>query len=212
MALARTTLTSACLATDTSIVVAAATGFAAGAQVLLDGERMHVSTAYVAGALTAPVIRGEGGTIVSAHPVTASVVVGSAADWTANPAAQTVVQYPIGGRARTETSYSASGAIALPTPGADALAILNGTSVLVMTLAVPTKDMDGSVLTIIGNGKAAHTVTVAGAGFGAASTGYTVVTFNSGGTEGFVTMAMNELWVLLSPMTGTLTAVVPALA
>ncbi len=206
MALVRTTLSSACAAADSSIVVASATGFTAGYLIRIDQENMRVGGAYVSGT-TIPVIRGQDGTIVQAHVVTASVVCGTASDWS-TPTAQTHVQYPIAGRARTLTSYTADGAIALPTPGADAMAVLNSTVALAMTLATPTKDMDGCFLWIVGNGKAAHVVTPATALNDAGSNFDTAITFASGGRQVCALLAMNEFWSLApSVAAGTLTNV-----
>src|SRR5690348_2175462 len=102
MALVRTTLSSACAAGDTSLVVASATGFAAGYLVRVDQEVMRVAGNYTSGT-TIPVIRGQQGTVVNAHVSGAGVVAGIASDWASSQAPQTVVQYPIAGRARTLT-------------------------------------------------------------------------------------------------------------
>jgi hypothetical protein len=205
MALVRTTASSAILASDTSIVVASATGFAAGYLVRVDEEIMRVSTAYVSGT-TIPVIRGQNGTRVLAHPVTCSVIAGIASDWS-NPDPQLAVQFPIAGRARRTLSYSASGAIDLPTPGNDLLAILNSTAALAMTVANPTKDMDGSLLFIVGNGKAAHTVTPATA-IGDGGSNLDLWTFAAGARNCMLLLAINEIWVLVpSFYAGTLTNV-----
>jgi len=210
MALARTTLTAPILAGDTSISVASATGFLPGYWIRIDQEVLKVGLGYVAG-LSIPVQRGQDGTYVQPHPVTAGVVVGIGSDWTA-AAPQTVVNYPLAGRAVNITSYTAAGAIAFPTDGTDLRVILNGVVALAMTLAVPTVDMDGSILTIVGNGKAAHTVTVAG-GLGAAGAGYTVATFIVGSQQSLQVIAANAVWVPLpSAMSGTLTALLVALA
>lgn len=206
MALVRTTLASACSTADTSIVVASATGFSAGYLVRIDEELARVRGDYVSG-VTIPLIRAQNGTRVTAHPVTASVVAGIASDW-ANPDPTLAVQYPIAGRARTFTSYSADGAIALPTAGNDAVAVLNSTVALAMTLANPGKDLDGSLLFIAGNGKAAHTVAPAGALNDAGSNFDTAITFASGGRQVVVLMAINELWSIVpSVAAGTLTNV-----
>lgn len=211
MSLARTTASSAIGASDTSIVVAAATGFAAGNFVRVDEELMKVTSGYVAASTTVPVIRGVDGTRAVAHAVTSSVVVGSGSDF-ANSGPQTQDLYPIAARARTITSYTADGAITLPTAGTDAVAILNGTAQWDMTLAAPGKDLDGSVLTVIGNGKAAHTITIT-AGLGNAGSGYTVMTFDGSGQCAVQLMAINEQWVPLpSPFSGTLTAIDVAVA
>ncbi len=107
---------------------------------------------------------------------------------------------------------NADGAIAFPRSGTDAVAVLNGTVQWDMTLAAPTKDLDGCILYIISNGKAAHTVTVAG-GLGAASTGYTVATFITGSQQSLQLMAMNGAWVpVSSQFSGTLTALLIAVA
>lgn len=205
MALTRTTLSAAIGLGDSSIIVASATGFVAGSWVRVDQEVMKVGLAYVSGT-TIPVTRGLDGTYVQAHPITAGVVVGVGTDWS-TPVPQTMVNYPIAGRGVTITSYTTAGAIVFPTDGTDVRALLNSTVALAMTLAVPTVDLDGSVLTIVGNGKAAHTVTVAG-GIGAAGAGYTVLTFDTGGQCAVQFIAANAVWVPLpSPLSGTLTAV-----
>lgn len=167
MALNATTLSSAVAVTDVSIVVASATGFAAGNMIRVDQEVFKVGQSYVSGT-TIPVLRGQDGTVTAAHKSSAKVLVELASD-IGSPAAPTVTQFP-GIRTRTITSYSAAGAISLPTPGSDAVAFLNGTGVLAMTLANPTTDMDGDMLYVIGNGKAAHTITyTAGIGNGGSS-------------------------------------------
>lgn len=212
MALVRTTLSSAVAASDTSVVVASATGFAAGYVFRIDGEDFKVGKTYLSGT-TIPCLRGQNGTAVSAHVSGAGVVAGTGSDWSV-PSPQTDVQYPIAGRARSVTSYSATGAISLPTPGADAVAILNGTSVLAMTVAAPGKDVEGSLLWIASNGAAAHTVTFTG-GLSGASTSYDVLTVNA--TAPVLLgpfMAVNSLWqaAVTVPMSGTVTNITAALA
>lgn len=209
MALTRTTLSAAVAIGDGSLTVTAATGVAAGVSILVDQEMMKVTKGYVAASTTVPVVRGQDGTVVTAHPSGASVVIGTGADW-ATQAPQTEVLYPIAGRARTLKSYTASGAISLPAAGSDAVAVLNGTSTLTMTLAVPNKDMDGSIITITGNGAGAHTVTVA-ADVSSAS-GLNVFTFNASGVAAIQMIAMNEVWLLLGAVGGTLTNAVATLA
>ena len=211
MALVKTTLSTAVAVTDSKIVVAASTGVAAGYSIRIDNEMMKVSQDYVSGSTTVPVLRGRLGSAVVAHPVTANVVVGTAADW-GDLTAQTSVPFPIGARPRNLHSYSASGAIALPTPGADEVAVLNYTSTLTMTLAVPGKELDGSILWIVANGKGAHTVTVATDIGDGGSSNYDVLTFNSGGQACVTLMACNSIWTLASYVSGTLTNVVAALA
>ena len=211
MALVHTTNSAAIAAGDTSIVVASATGFSAGYLVRVGDEMMRVGGGYVSGTII-PVLRGQDGTQVVAHAVTSGVVCGIASDWASYAGAQTVTQYPLAGKTRRITTYGAAGAITLPTAGTDEVAVINGTSALAMTLAVPTKDLDGTILYIIGDGKAAHTVTAAG-GFGAGSTGYTVGTFDTNAQCGITLIAMNSVWVpISSPLSGTLTGMDIAIA
>ncbi len=205
MAKTTTTLASPFGANDSQIIVASAAGFAAGNRVELDGETLQVVNSYISGVIV-PVLRGQNGGYALAHPSGATVVTGLPSDF-ANAVPQAVVTYPIAGRGRTVTSYTADGAIDLPTAGSDALAILNGTSQWDMTVAAPTAEMLGSILIIVGNGKAAHTVTVAG-GLGLASTGYTIGTFDGSGQCAMQLISAGVAWIPLpSPLSGTLTAI-----
>lgn len=211
MALVRTTLSSACAADDSSIVVASATSIAEGVQVLVDKERMVVTKAYVLASTTVPVLRGQEGTEPVAHPSGAGVVHGVASDF-GSQIAQTTVQYPMYAAFDTR-SYTASGAITLPKPGSNMVAILNGTSVLAMTIAVPTKDMDGCELTIMSNGAAAHTLTFSG-GLSGAGSGYDVLTVNATAPVAHKFVASNSLWLMYSQagISGTVTNIISALA
>lgn len=207
MSLVRTTLSSACAESDGKIVVASATGIAAGYKIRLDEETLQVAKAYVAGSTTVPVLRGQEGTTATAHPSGAGVVVGAAADFQQTEAPQTAAPYLIAGRPREILSYSADGAIALPKAGADMVAVINGTVAITgLTVAAPTKDLDGSVLTIVSNGKAAHVVTFATA-LGDGGSNLDVATFAAGGQQSIQLMAMNSVWVPLSVFAGTLTNV-----
>jgi hypothetical protein len=80
---------------------------------------------------------------------------------------------------------------------------LNGTA-RAMTLVVPTKDLNGSVLTILGVSGAAHVITVAG-GLGGGT--LNTITFDASGTCNVSLIASSELWQLYpSPYAGTLTS------
>jgi hypothetical protein len=210
VSLVRTTAAAAIAASDTSITVTLATGFSAGYQIRIDQEEMRITSAYVSGT-TIPVVRGQDGTQVVAHAILAGVCCGIASDWP-TPTAQTSVQYPMAGRGRTMTTYGAAGALTLPTAGSDAVAILNSTVALAMTLANPTKDMDGAMFIVVGDGKAAHTVTYT-AGMGNAGSGYTVMTCDVGAQCAIQMIAANSIWVWLpSPLSGTLSAADVAVA
>ncbi len=211
MALTTTTLSAACAAADEQLTVTSATGFAANSIVKVDQEFMQILSTYSSGT-TIPVRRGINGTFPLAHPSGANATAGAASDYT-DPSATVVTAYPLSGLRRKLVSYSAAGAISLPTSGEDMIAVLNGTSVLAMTLAAPSKDIDGSILYIIGNGAAAHTVTVSG-GFSAASTGYTVFTVNATAPVMLLVMAVNGKWISVTApaWTGTVTALVGGIA
>ena len=190
MALATTTLSSAATATDKSLAVASATSFAAGRLVRVDQEIMQVVQSYVSGT-TVGVLRGRGGTAASAHVVTAKVVHGDAADFD-NPAAQQSVAYTTG-RATVISSVTTTGTLVHAPAGSDHRVILNGTSVITLTIPVPTLDMDGDMLVIISNGAAAHVPTFTG-GLGGAGSGYTAITNNASGKMALTVFAANAHW------------------
>lgn len=211
MALTTTTLAAAVAASDTSLSVASATGFAARSYVKIDNEFMQIAGSYTSGT-SIPVLRGVNGTFAAAHVITANVTAGVGSDW-ADPSATIVAAYPLSGKRYKVVSYTASGAITLPTSGEDVFAILNGTSVLAMTVAAPGKDIDGSWLYIAGNGAAAHTVTYTG-GLSGAGANYDVVTVNAGAPILLATAAVNGLWIspVTPAMTGTVTNITGGVA
>ena len=217
MSLVATTLSAECSATQSFIVVASATSIAAGVQVKIDDEIMIVTKGYVLASTTVPVLRGRNGSAPILHPVTSAVYHGVASDteW-GGQAAQTVVNFPYAGKAERFTSYSASGAITLPDPGSDGVAVLNAvsTTVLAMTVALPTKAMDGCRLRIASrNGTGAHTITLAGRLNGAGSGNYTVFTFPANPVM-IELIALDEFWyVVTSPAwTGTVALLVGGIA
>jgi len=216
MALTETTLSAAfSKATDKNIVVASATGFSAGYIIRIDDELMQVAKSYVSGT-TIPILPAIGGTAPTDHPSGAAVEVGAASDseWGAS-AAQISTQFPFVKAAR-QVSYSASGAITLPDPGSDMTAVLNAssTTVLAMTVALPTKAMDGSKLRILSrNGTGAHTITFAGRLNGAGSGNYTVFTFPANPVM-IEVVAYDSFWYVTTcpAWTGTVTLLVGGIA
>jgi len=202
MALVTTTLTAAVGVMDKVINVTSATGFAAGNIVKIDEEMFQVTKEYVSG-LAIPVLRGQDGSQQIGHPTATNVTVGLASDFASPGPGGPAVTYP-SQRARIVRAYSAAGAITLPPGGQDMLAIINGTGALAMTLAVPTKDMDGCRITIVGNGKAAHTVTIA-SGLGNVGATADVVTFKADQAQGFEAIAMNGFWNGLGTVGGAAT-------
>lgn len=200
MALTRTTMSAAIALADKFITIASITGLQVGMPIIVDGEEMRCLSLPASGAATDPVgvIRGVNGTNAVAHPITAGAVFGPAGDFA--PGSHSPIDRP-----RDIQSYTAAGAIALPVPGHDVCAILNSTVALAMTLVDPGKANDGDVLTIVGNGKAAHTVTYT-SGLGAGGANLDLLTFAAGGQQSIQLIAANSCWVPLpSVLAGTLT-------
>lgn len=206
MALTTTTLSSAVGQTDISIVVASATGFAAGSLILVDREFMQVIKSYVSGT-TIPVTRGLDGSKQTTHAASANVVTGLASDFAQPPSGVASSVTNPAQPAFPLYSYSAAGAL---TP-AQGIHVINGTGALAMTLAVPTKDQDGQIMIITANGKAAHTVTASG-GFGANTTNSGVMTFHATQATAFMCVATNGVWNLLGYVAGAATVAGPGLA
>lgn len=212
MALTRTTLSSAYTKGDNSIVVASATGFAAGRLVRIDQEFFVVQKDYVSGT-TIPVRGGQLGSQAKDHVVTAGVAVGTQAEDFDAPSAA-LVNNPTAGRPHYITSITADNSTVTHAPaGSDHTVILNGTSVINLTVPVPTADMDGDSLTILSNGTAAHVVTFT-SGLSLAGGSYDVLTWNSGARAGITVRAVNLGWVapLAPAMTGTVTNLTAGIA
>jgi len=211
MARTTTTLNGAVGIADNFITVTSAAGFSPSMYLLVDQEIMQVANSYVSGTAI-PVLRGKDGTATAAHVTTANVTVGLASDF-ASPGPQAIVTYPVAGKARTVISITATSTLTLPAAGIDALVILNGTSVITLTVPVPTKDMDGNILYIASNGAAAHVITFTST-LNNAGTGYTSFTNNASGTMLLEVMAVNGFWTTpCSPgWTGTVTKVTGGIA
>lgn len=210
MALATTTLSSAVAQGDNAIVVASATSIAIGRVIIIDQENMQVSQAWVSGT-TIPVLRGRDGTAQVAHKTTANVTHGLASDF-ALPGAQAVTTYPTV-RPTLIQSITATSTLTLPPSGCDLRVILNGTSVITLTVPVPTKDMDGCLLTITQNGAAAHATTFTG-GLSGAGTSYDVLTTNATAPTSVQAIACNGLWnaICAPAMGGTVTNLIGSIA
>jgi hypothetical protein len=204
MALYETTLASAAAIDARQLVLTSGASVAIGDTIRVDGELFQVAKGYVAAATIVPVLRGQGGTVATAHGILARVVGGNAADFNQQTSPQENVLYPIAGLARTYASYGANGAIDLPPAGNIRFALLNGTVALAMTLAAPTKDLDWTQLVIAGAGAAAHAVTITGLTGGS----LTALTMDATGKGIISLMAVDEQWVPFpSPLSGTLTTI-----
>ena len=212
MAFTETTLASAYAVGDNVLVLASATGVAVGNLIRVDDEIFKVNKAWVSG-VNIPVTPGWGGTAAVAHAVTAAAEIGIPTDWTSQ-APGTMVQYPYV-KPVVRKSYSATGAIALPDPGSDGVAVLNAvsTTVLAMTLADPTRAMDGCRLQISSrNGTGAHTITIAG-GLNGAGASYNVFTFPAGPVM-IELVALDLFWYcpVAPAITGTVTLLTGGIA
>lgn len=216
MALTNATLASACGASDTKLVLSASTGVAPGYFIECDGEVFRVNSSYTTAGdgVNVPVTRGQNGTYASAHPSGAKVRLGPASDSSWSAMAPTAITSFPSTPTLQKTSYSASGAITLPTVGNNMLAYINGTTICAMTVADPATILDGSLLYIASNGAAAHTVTFA-SGLSGAGGSYDVLTVNA--TAPVLLgpfMAVNGLWQapVGVAMSGTVTNITAALA
>jgi len=213
MALTRTTLSSAVAVDDTSIVVASATGFAAGRLVRVDQEWMVIQQNYASGT-TIPVRRGQQGSANVAHVATAGVVVGTQADDWDVPGPGAVVNNMIAGRPRKIVSFTATPSTVVHAPaGCDQVVILNGTAAITLTIPIPTTDMDGDLLYIVSNGVAQHLLTFTG-GLSGAGGSYDIVTINATAPAAFGFIACNALWMSVcgAAISGTTTAIAGAIA
>lgn len=142
--------------------------------------------------------RGDLGTSARAHNILAAVVFGDPTDFGAVPPARHRTQTQ---EAPGYTSYGASGPIDLPTK--DTTVVLNGAAALAMTLADPSRWMDGLRLTILSAGAAAHTVTDP-AGFNAGGAAVDVATFAAAVGNNLVLEASSGKWLVKSSLGITL--------
>lgn len=218
MAFTQTTLSGAVGKNDTTVLLASLTGIAAGAVFSIENEIFRVQSQGIPTLATVPVpvLRGQEGTEQKAHPVSAQVKIGATAssllpaDWNQPQAGSASPGGEPAQFTRNLLSYSAAGAITIPGVGQDMMAILNGVVALAMTLANPSIASDGSRLTIIGNGKAAHTVTYA-AGLGNVGATADVITFNAAQSQGIDLVACGGFWVNTSLVAGAATIAGPGL-
>jgi hypothetical protein len=91
--------------------------------------------------------------------------------------------------------------------------ILNGTSVITLTIPVPTQDLDGCLLMIVSNGVAAHVPTFT-TGLNGVGAGYTAFTTAAGARCNMMAIACNGAWNVFSApaWTGTVTKLIGGIA
>jgi hypothetical protein len=194
MAVSKTTLSGAVAVTDTEVTLAAITGLAVSNNLVIDGETMRVLSVPAAATSPVGVFRGTKGSNVQTHVAGANVLYGVPSDFV-SPARS---YFP----RREVVSYTVAGVIANPTPGVDRVAVLNGTTLAVMTMGNPAKENEGDMLIVVSNGKAAHTLTYTTTGIGGGGTATDLMTFSVVAQMSVLFIAVNELWVLVGGSSG----------
>lgn len=217
MAFTTTTLNGAITRDDQAAVLTSISGLVVGDWARIDQEIVRIVSIGASASVPVGLRRGLAGTAAAAHVSGANFVAGKGAradgttDWgQAGEGAASVAGLPTV-RTRQIASYGAAGAIAVPDPGIDGVAIINGTGALAMTLAQPSKAKDGDFMLVVANGKAAHTVTVTG-GLGDGGTSFDVGTFSASLQMSALLVACNGFWVSIGPTSATAMAGSPTWA
>jgi hypothetical protein len=189
MAVNGTKLAAAIDASTLDISVASATGASAGRICKIEDEYSVV--VKVSGTIISLRSRGDHGTVSRPHNIGAPVAFADATDFETIPGARHRGQYE---QKDDVIFYGAAGAIAIPDK--DATIVLDGATVLAMTLADPSRLQEGRKLSIVANGAAAHTITAA-AGFNAGGASVDVGTFAAAVGNGLDIVAVNGKWVVV---------------
>lgn len=205
MAITTTTLTSACDARDVSIHVASATGITApnfqtgsGITVMIIEQEKFVCSAAPNGTFI-PVIRGQGGTVQSAHANGALVFIGAPTDFA------DFVQILGSLKTSQMTQEGVTQNAVQLTGSADALVsnvssfnIIQSAGVDAITLPTPVAGDEGNIIDIWSATAHAHTVTAASACFAVAVTGNkTVCTFPAFPGAGIKLRVTNLLYTVI---------------
>ena len=135
MAQTYTTISAAVTASDQIIPVTSATGFTAGNYLRIDNEFMVVVS--VSGTNITVNLRGDQGSGAVAHNILAVADTGLSSDLADLPLGEDSQVDP---SKETIVSYSAAGAIAIPTQ--NTLVLLTSATARAMTLAGPAKDQE----------------------------------------------------------------------
>lgn len=212
MALATTTLSATITAQDTVITVASATSIAVGRRILIDQETLQVATGWVSGT-SIPVLRGLDGSKASAHFLTSAVTHGLPSDFD-QPSPGTATLYPTIRAVQVTSVTTTSTSLVLPDAGCDMRVIINLATAISLTIPVPTKDMDGTMLTFVASAIAIQHALIFTGGLNGGSTGYTTFTAAATGSTCFSVIACNGLWFVMSApaWTGTVTKLIGALS
>ena len=197
MSLANTTLGAACAATDKQITVASATSLVAGLLGAVDGEFMQISKGYTVGSTTVPVLRAQEGTAQVAHVSGAQISWYLLAADVPGVGPQLDTSGPLAGRGRYPSSVTTSAAWAPRADSQDEYVEINGTSVVALTLTSPLRSQSGKIVTFVGNGIAAHTITYTTTGFGNVGATADVITFGTTQIQCFQMIASGGFWLIL---------------
>jgi hypothetical protein len=173
MALTNTTLAAASGASDTTIRVTSATGFADKQFIRVDNEVMAQSgTPSTTSPTVIPVRRGLEGTMQSAHGILADVVTGLGTDFPNPPPSQTsfvptdALRVTLG----VDTTLATADFLA------DTTYVITKATAAAITLGAPSKAQNGLRIGFRSNTAAAHTVTYT-AGFNGDTTSSDIATF-----------------------------------
>lgn len=200
MALANTTLSAACALTDKQITVASATSLAVGLLGAVDGEVFQIAKSYTVGSTTVPVLRAQEGTAQVAHVSGAQISWYLLATDVPTTGPQLSVFSPLAGRGRYPSSVTTSAAWTPRADNQDEVVEINGTSVVALTITSPLRSQSGKIVTFVGNGIAAHTITYTTTGFGNVGSTADVVTFGASQMQSLQMIAAGGFWVLLGPL------------
>lgn len=215
MALANTTLAAAVTLLDNQITVASGTSIAAGQYVSFGPglEIMRVASNYVTASVTVPVLRAQEGTIRVTHVSGAQISFYVLSTDLPLVGPQLSVSSPYAGRGRYLSTITTSGAFTPRQDNQDELVEINGTSVVAITLTSPLRSMTGKVVTFIGNGIAAHTITYTTTGFGNVGATADLVTFGTTQMNSFQMIACGGFWLILGGFgTATINVTGPTVA
>lgn len=212
MSITTTTLTSSCKADDTSIHVASVTGitapnFQTGAgitELVIEQERMIVITAP--NGTFVPVVRGQGGTVQTAHANGALVFIGLPTDFNAFIeifGSLMTSQQTLEGT--TQNAVQLTGSADAVLSSVSSYNVIQSGGVDAITLPTPVAGDEGNIIDIWSATAHAHTVTAATACFAVGVTGNkTVATFPAFPGAGIKLRVCNLLYhVIGSGGTGT---------
>jgi hypothetical protein len=190
MAQTTTTISAAVTASDLIIPVTLATGFTVGNYLRIDNEYMVVEV--ISGTNITVRSRGDLGSGAVAHNILAVADTGLPSDLANLPLGETTQVDPT---KETIVSYSAAGAIAIPTQ--NTLVLLTSGTARAMTLAGPALDQDGLRMTILNADAKANTVTYT-AGFYGDTTSSDVATFAAKTGASFSIIARGGTWGIVA--------------